>query len=811
MSRLAEIVDRAQRLPPEQRVHVLGALLDAARARGEPWSPRWRDFWGAVRVRFSGTLPAERESLLLPRWSGVLEVVLVAPVVIAPQWARLIPAMPPSALLAVAPLIKRTTVSFLDGPWRDELAHLFEKVDDGAFDRVEPEVAAWWPREDTEELLHELRAEVDAFHGSLADPIEELLRGLYVQQQQTQQQQSYPPPESPRDTIVDVDGRIGVDAFDGEDTGAGAEPREYYAVDPRSGRESQPGHRVSIGIDGSDHGELAPETRYWLWIEIAREAVLGALATGPALPALPGEAELDVVIFGFDGQLRIDPERRHGVLRIVDEGPAHVVRAAGERPDDDDPYKLWFSVDTPADTGPVAVRVNVYHRGLLLQSHRIVATVVRRIGDTVQFEHDVDYALTQQFDLAALEQLAPTSTSILLNDDGRGTHGFRFFGADGFVEDTTINAVRLAKLLDYARGALREVAWGSREPFLAGTDTYRYMATTAAQLGDDLIRLARSGYRLWGDALAELGVRGAKVRALRDRMRLPAPLQLALKQSAAHVFPAALVYDHPLDSTSKSLVLCPRFEAALEAGEDLATVECFRGLCPSYGADDVVCPSGFWGFRHELGVPLHLGKRGEVATAVARGAKTRMVAGYSTDPSFTAFPGHLERLKMLKDVTVAPLAERDACLNAMKAGEAEIAYFYCHGGITAAGTPYLEVGAPDSQPITADNLIGNVWWDPLRPLVVLNGCHTTAATPEEMFGLVEGFVVHANAAGVIGTEITIFEPIATRFGEELLRRFVAGESIGAAVRASRLALLAEGNPLGLVYIPFALASLRLEA
>ena len=34
--------------------------------------------------------------------------------------------------------------------------------------------------------------------------------------------------------------------------------------------------------------------------------------------------------------------------------------------------------------------------------------------------------------------------------------------------------------------------------------------------------------------------------------------------------------------------------------------------------------------------------------------------------------------------------------------------------------------------------------------------------------------------------------------------------LGKAVRGARLALLQQGNPLGLVYIPYAVASLRLH-
>jgi hypothetical protein len=54
-------------------------------------------------------------------------------------------------------------------------------------------------------------------------------------------------------------------------------------------------------------------------------------------------------------------------------------------------------------------------------------------------------------------------------------------------------------------------------------------------------------------------------------------------------------------------------------------------------------------------------------------------------------------------------------------------------------------------------------------------------------------------------------PLATHFALECLRRFVAGEMLGASVRAARLALLAESNPLGLIYVSFAMPQLRLVA
>jgi len=95
--------------------------------------------------------------------------------------------------------------------------------------------------------------------------------------------------------------------------------------------------------------------------------------------------------------------------------------------------------------------------------------------------------------------------------------------------------------------------------------------------------------------------------------------------------------------------------------------------------------------------------------------------------------------------------------------------------------------------------------------VFINGCRTTALEPETAIELVSSLVRRAQASGVIGTEITVFEPLARDFAEAYLARFLAGATVGESVRGARLALLARGNPLGLAYIPFALESLRLTA
>jgi hypothetical protein len=55
------------------------------------------------------------------------------------------------------------------------------------------------------------------------------------------------------------------------------------------------------------------------------------------------------------------------------------------------------------------------------------------------------------------------------------------------------------------------------------------------------------------------------------------------------------------------------------------------------------------------------------------------------------------------------------------------------------------------------------------------------------------------------------DPLATRFAEEFFQRFVClKRTLGEAVRGARLALLSSGNPLGLIYVRFAVPRIAAE-
>jgi hypothetical protein len=73
-----------------------------------------------------------------------------------------------------------------------------------------------------------------------------------------------------------------------------------------------------------------------------------------------------------------------------------------------------------------------------------------------------------------------------------------------------------------------------------------------------------------------------------------------------YVFPWSLVYDHEFRE-SPSNILCDVVGRVIEQGGnvgELQRTECFVDECPSRSDARVVCPAGFWGFRHRIEQPL---------------------------------------------------------------------------------------------------------------------------------------------------------------------------------------------------------------
>lgn len=650
------------------------------------------------------------------------------------------------------------------------------------------------------------------------------------------------------------------------------DPMEPAAMPPPPAAEMEPAEERSdiVNLGFADHAAadktLAPDQPlqcgqpYYFWLNIgkAHQHAIGT-PTPIDLDKLPEEAILTVAIFGFENEIGITRGQDIGELKIQDNGSVKVLRQpTGKRtirlsPDAPRDYRkrfILFPVRVPEKEGVYRLRCNIYCAQVLVQSY-VVSASARTATDSIPeaFDKKLDYVLAESLRASHLASLTaePHRLSLMVNNNGDGTHSFRFFGADGterFKDDAQIDGDELKDFLRQARGAMRRVSWGNEEEWEPGKNLkYQYQKQTfdRKKLAKDLAYLARVGWRIYFGFVSHLKTSRAGLEAI---ISTPGLLQVALKLSPRAVLPAAVVYDYAWKPEiyrdvfeTTAFELCPTFSAALDkartGGPSLEECDCFKGGCAVKAMiDDItkpgstktlrdlpplICPSGFWGYRHSLGLPLTLdGANKDVPPVIGFKNELDMVACVSTDPLFVERDPHLDRLKVMKSVLkLARHEDYDTVVVRLRNTTPHLIYFYCHGGIRKNKHPYLSIGK--DQEISPDNFSGEgiLWKDP-HPLVFINGCHTTSLNPEVTLDFVSSFVQQSGAAGVVGTEITIFEPLAVKFAEECFSRFIGAppftESmpLGRAVRGARLELLKQGNPLGLVYIPYAVASLRLE-
>jgi hypothetical protein len=154
---------------------------------------------------------------------------------------------------------------------------------------------------------------------------------------------------------------------------------------------------------------------------------------------------------------------------------------------------------------------------------------------------------------------------------------------------------------------------------------------------------------------------------------------------------------------------------------------------------------------------------------------------------------------------------------ALATDDTDLVYFYCHGKRRPFGRktwkPVLEIGRgqqiiPEDLEAWATGWSDEHWQDP-RPLVVLNGCHTSELTPEMLVDWVTMFE-QLRAAGSVGTEVALTQPVATEAMECFLTLLANGQSAAASIRAMRWQLLAKGNVMGLAYTLYAYGGLTMR-
>ena len=564
---------------------------------------------------------------------------------------------------------------------------------------------------------------------------------------------------------------------------------------------------------------LATNLEYWFFVEVGK-LLPGSMEETPTPlpPTLPEGGLLTVSVFAFPGQLEITPGADEGTLRVTGPGSAEVAQQPGTTElRDVNPElltrRLLFPIKTPSSPGVHHLRCNIYFNHVLLQSRLVTAAVGMVTEEGAALRSTLDYNLSHTLDPAHFTRLGEQQLSVLINANGDGTHGFFFHGGTDFRSVASLDAPALQDIITQVRKRFRMIAWGTDQPWRSKElDRYRYATKpNRAEFERDLEALAIRGYMSYYDIIKELSGGPGRRKELAAIMRNPGRVQISSQESTRLIVPAAVLYDYPLD-TQRTHTICDAFLQSLESGEELVQTPCFKGNCPHYGDLAVVCPGGFWGYRHELGLPVSISEpqTGDAAIGIDFSDPPWLAAVVSLDPMLAERSMHEQHLRTIrKPLTWLLCEDRATALDMLQHKHPQIVYFYCHGGSNEDNVAYLGIG--NNEYITPDNILAfEIHWVSPRPLVFLNGCMTTALEPEKAMEFVTAFVSDAGASGVIGTEITVFEPLATKFAEIFLREFLCeSKPLGCAVRLARLALLQEWNPLGLVYIPFALPGLQI--
>ncbi len=454
--------------------------------------------------------------------------------------------------------------------------------------------------------------------------------------------------------------------------------------------------------------------------------------------------------------------------------------------------------------GPAEMRVTVYYRRNVVQSHQI-RVQVGQAGDGPAQQAEVDFSLSH--DLTDVEKLPEQTVNILTNDTG-GSHRVVVNGADQEVAVMELTEAQVEAAITKARRRLFEIHIDGDPAADPSTWKDRLQpdnSKPSSAFQQDLEELALLGRDLWMALDQNAGLDGVQ-RLLAGQ---PGRIQVARTRSSTLHFPWSMVYDVPLDPQFGPLQLCATAQAVADG-------QGFADRCPpSPHPPNTLCPLAFWGLRHVIEQPPHLPDDRTLCLTITPGsAKPCLIAGTSKAlgrPDLTR--SHMESLmQALPEFAIETYDQFRPLTNRLSEGCVEVLYCYGHGG--AEPQPYLDVGEGGFiMPRTLDFLRharpGGLLWPHARPLVFMNACESGAFKPSHLVSLVDAFM-RANAAAVVGTEVPISQQLAGEVATAFMRAF-ATNSTGQALAAARRQLLAKGNLMGLAYTVHGSSALRLGA
>lgn len=470
--------------------------------------------------------------------------------------------------------------------------------------------------------------------------------------------------------------------------------------------------------------------------------------------------------------------------------------------DGGDPW-LDFALRAPG-AGPARVRIGYYYRDVPVQSQVLVTDLDRPDGFTITTDYTASAALD---DLAAIPERP--RFSIVTNTNGAGTHGIVLRPPGGMPADATAFSLpddTVGKLIADLRKALVYRAAEER-------------ARKKKDLIEDLRELAPLGRQLYRqlflqarDVLGEL------------RRTSPRPIvHIARPRNVRFTIPWNYLYEIGLPDDVRDAPVCP---LVTDWDERSPLVAGPTDTCPR-AADvphtkDLLCPFGFWGFSQTVEAPA---SSKDPTASIPVAPRAVVAVGQSTRVDQKALAVHVQKLRSLFEARFAGVLVHESAAKAdilgLLSADLPVVYFYCHGDKDQVGSPDTFLSVGDKEQIKATELIdlfdagfaeNKVIWDRVRPLVLINACHSLEISPATLVSYVDAFVGGGNAVGVIGTEVKVPQRLAMEWAEAFFAALLGPDGqAGAALRTTRFDFLATGNLFGLVYTAHCWSHLQLTS
>jgi len=474
---------------------------------------------------------------------------------------------------------------------------------------------------------------------------------------------------------------------------------------------------------------------------------------------------------------------------------------------------LTFTLLAPAEPGFAQARITYYFRGAVVQSHLLSAQIggeTRTDGSEGELWSIVtDYTIAADLATASAIPDRPRIALILNGNGAEHQIYLRTRGTDSAKPESA--AASLPPAIGQATRDFREAL---ASPAVAPTA----MQQRRAQLITALRTLAPMGWDMYSalfslisDVLLDLGDGTSSV-----------VLHVARPAGVTLSVPWSFVYTIPLYRPIEQVPLCPLIDkwdgkSPLVSGHPLA--------CPQSQAvphtSDLLCPFGFLGYRFDI-EQLNSTKQPVVSISAPPGSRvvvaetTYQVDKKALQDHVTAISTAIARLNGVgideaqDKIKLKPLISRDLPL----------VYFFCHGDRPDPDRPDTYLGIGNNEYVSPQDLVGWIkeafstrqlrLWNQIKPLVFINACHSAEIDPQALFNYIDVFVGGGNAAGVIGTEVKVSQPLAMEFACIFFDKLLApGGTVAAALRHARLDFLAKGNLFGLNYTPYCWADLTI--